>query len=140
MEVGANDFSRLIGCERDIAGKLAVNLVVHSLNAALSEAMVLAGRAGVSPSDAYDVFQASVVAAPYVNYKREAFLNATADVAMSLDLVLKDMRLITAFADQLGVAVPTAAAVAAEVDAACIAGFGRRDMATLSRFLGRDQG
>jgi 3-hydroxyisobutyrate dehydrogenase-like beta-hydroxyacid dehydrogenase len=117
------------------AMKLAVNLVGHSLNAALSEAIVLAGRAGVSAEDAYDVFQASVVAAPYVTYKREAFLNADSDVAMSLELVLKDMRLITAYADQLGMTIPAATAVAAEVAAACNAGYGDNDMAALSRFL-----
>ncbi len=115
--------------------KLAVNLVVHSLNAALSEALALAGRAGVGAADAYDIFEASVVAAPYVHYKREAFLNASADVAMSMDLVSKDMLLITDFASQLGVALPIATAVAAEVTASCAAGFGSQDMAALSRFL-----
>lgn len=119
------------------AMKLAVNLVVHSLNAALSESLVLAGRAGICATDAYDVLQASVVAAPFVNYKREAFLNANADVAMRLDLVSKDLRLILALAAQLGVPLPTAAAVAAEVDAACMAGFAGQDMASLSRFVNR---
>ena len=89
----------------------------------------------MSAADAYDVFQASVVAAPYVNYKREAFLNASAAVAMSLDLVSKDMRLITDLASQLGVALPTATAVAAEVRASCADGFGSHDMAALSRSL-----
>jgi 3-hydroxyisobutyrate dehydrogenase len=117
------------------AMKLAVNLVVHSLNAALSEALALSGRAGIGAADAYDIFQASVVAAPYVNYKREAFLNASADVAMSLDLVSKDMRLIAGYASELGVALPAATAVAGEVEAACAAGFGDQDTAALSRYL-----
>lgn len=41
--------------------KLAVNLVVHDLNAALSEALVLARRAGIDAPAAYDVFQESVI-------------------------------------------------------------------------------
>lgn len=117
------------------AMKLAVNLVVHDLNAALSEAMVLATRAGIEPAAAYDVFQDSVVAAPYVVYKREAFLNTEALVAMSLDLVEKDLRLINALADSLGVRASATRAVAAEVAASCSAGFGSQDMASLMRFL-----
>ena len=46
--------------------KLAVNLVVHDLNAAVAEALRLARSAGIAAADAYDVFQESVVAAPYV--------------------------------------------------------------------------
>jgi 3-hydroxyisobutyrate dehydrogenase len=115
--------------------KLAVNLVVHDLNAALSEALLLASRAGVEPAAAYDVFQDSVVAAPYVVYKREAFLNTEAPLAMSLDLVEKDLRLIQSLADSLGVRASTTRAVAAEVTAACRAGFGLRDMASLMGFL-----
>jgi hypothetical protein len=40
------------------------------------------------------VFQDSIIAAPYVIYKRDAFLSAEAPVAMSLDPVEKDLRLI----------------------------------------------
>lgn len=119
------------------AMKLAVNTVVHDLNAALSEALALASRAGIRPADAYGVFQASVVAAPYVNYKRDAFLDAETPVAMSLGLVAKDLRLIGAFAQDLGISLPVTQAVAREVDAACAAGLEARDMASLSRFVGR---
>jgi 3-hydroxyisobutyrate dehydrogenase-like beta-hydroxyacid dehydrogenase len=115
--------------------KLAVNLVVHDLNAALSEAIVLATRAGIELTAAYDVFQESVIAAPYVVYKREAFLSTEVPVAMSLDLVDKDLRLINALAGSLGVRASTTRAVAAEVVASCRAGFGSHDMASLARFL-----
>jgi 3-hydroxyisobutyrate dehydrogenase-like beta-hydroxyacid dehydrogenase len=117
------------------AMKLAVNLVVHDLNAALSEALLLASRAGIEPAAAYDVFQESVISAPYVGYKREAFLNSEAPVAMSLDLVEKDLRLISELADSLGVRASATRAVAAEVTASCRAGFGARDMASLMGFL-----
>ncbi len=120
------------------AMKLAVNLVVHSLNSALSEAIALAGRAGIKAADSYDVFQDSVVAAPYVSYKREAFLNPDAPVAMSLDLVRKDLHLITALARDLGIYLPTATAVTAQVAASCAAGYGSKDMAALTRYIGRE--
>src|SRR3954447_4835934 len=117
------------------AMKLAVNLVVHNLNAALSEALVLAATAGIARENAYSVLQDSVVGAPFVNYKRAAFLDPTVPVAMSLDLVLKDLQLITAFAHELGVPVEVTRANLALVAAACAAGFGPQDMAALSRAL-----
>ena len=57
------------------AMKLAVNLVVHDLNAALAEALDLAERSGVTRTEAYDVLERSVVGAPFVRYKRSAFLD-----------------------------------------------------------------
>ena len=53
--------------------KLAVNAILHGLNLALSESLVLAERGGVARETAYEVFAASAIAAPFVHYKREAF-------------------------------------------------------------------
>jgi len=117
------------------AMKLAVNLAVHTLNAAISEALTLARSVGVRPEVAYDIFQDSVVAAPFVNYKRPAFLDPETPVAMSLDLTRKDLELITSFAAQQGVPVSVADAVRDEVERAVDAGMGDQDMAALARFL-----
>lgn len=116
------------------AMKLTVNLVVHDLNAALSEALQLAESAGITREDAYDVLQDSVVAAPYVVYKRQAFLDSGSPVAMSLDLVRKDLRLVADLATALDVPTEVTAAARAAVEAACDAGLGSHDMAALSRF------
>ena len=43
------------------AMKLAVNLIVHTLNAAVSEGLALATASGIEASAAYDVFDESVV-------------------------------------------------------------------------------
>lgn len=117
------------------AMKLSVNLVVHTLNAAVSEALALASSAGVTPEAAYDIFQDSVVAAPFVNYKRAAFLDASTPVAMSLALTRKDLGLITGFASVQGVPAGVAGAVLDEVAGACDAGFADQDMAALARYL-----
>jgi 3-hydroxyisobutyrate dehydrogenase-like beta-hydroxyacid dehydrogenase len=115
--------------------KLAVNLIVHDLNAAVSEALMMAKTAGIAAEDAYDVFEDSVIAAPFVVYKRAAFLYPQTGVAMSLDLVHKDLRLITGLADELGVSIPVTDAAAESVAAARSAGYGPDDMASLTRFL-----
>ena len=52
---------------------------------------------------AYDVLAASAVGAPYVGYKRAAFLDPEATpVAFSLDLAAKDLRLIAELAASVG--------------------------------------
>jgi len=116
------------------AMKLAVNLVVHDLNAALAEALILAEHAGITRQDAYDVLADSVVAAPFVGYKRAAFLDPDTPVAMSLDLVRKDLRLIAELAADVDVSIAVTAAAEVVVEAACEAGHGSQDMAALSRF------
>lgn len=118
------------------AMKLAVNLVVHGINGLVSEALVLAERSGIDRETAYDVFEESVVAAPYVHYKRAAFLDEATPVAMSLELSEKDLRLIVEQAVRHALQLPTASAILHEVADAVAAGFGQRDMADLSRFLG----
>ncbi len=116
------------------AMKLAVNLVVHDLNAALAEALDLAARSGIDRADAYDVLEKSVVGAPFVRYKRPAFLDPATPTAMSLALVAKDLGLITEHARHLGAAVPVTQQTRIRVLDAVDAGWGDRDMADLSRF------
>lgn len=89
--------------------KLAVNAVIFALNNGVSEALVLAERAGVDRALAYEVFATSAAGAPYLGYKRAAFVDPdSSPVAFSLDLAAKDLRLITDLADRLGVSMPQA--------------------------------
>jgi 3-hydroxyisobutyrate dehydrogenase/2-hydroxy-3-oxopropionate reductase len=91
------------------AMKLAVNAVVFGLDVALSEALVLAERAGVGRVQAWDVFQASAVGAPFVGYKRANFVEPeSAPTLFSLDLAAKDLALITALGEAVGVPVAQA--------------------------------
>ena len=115
------------------AMKLAVNTVVHGLNEALSEALVLAEKAGIDRSTAYDVIAASAAGAPFVQYKRAAFEHPQqAPVAFSLDLVAKDLNLILGFARRLSVQLPQAETNRQTVVTAIGAGMGERDMSALA--------
>ena len=115
--------------------KLAVNLVVHTLNAAVGEALSLTGRTGIDPAAAYDVMQDSVVGAPFVRYKRDAFMDPTTPVAMSIDLTVKDLGLIRDLAAELGTTLPVGEAVSELYRSASRAGRGAEDMAAIARFL-----
>lgn len=118
------------------ACKLAVNALVHGLNTALSEALVIAERAGVDRAIAYEVFASGAGGAPFVQYKRQAFEHPQeAPVAFSLDLVAKDMELITALAERVGVRASQAKVTQSLVSEAIEAGLGDRDMSALAEFL-----
>jgi 3-hydroxyisobutyrate dehydrogenase-like beta-hydroxyacid dehydrogenase len=89
------------------AMKLAVNTVIFGLNEAVAEGLVLAEAAGVDRAMAYDVIAASAVGAPYVGYKRAAFLEPDATpVAFALDLAAKDLGLIRDLAGRVGLDLP----------------------------------
>lgn len=118
------------------AMKLAVNAVIFGLNEALAEGLVLAEAAGIEREAAYDVLAASAVGAPYVGYKRAAFLEPeTAPVAFALDLAAKDLRLIAELAREVGVPIPQAATNLEVITAASAGGHGERDFSTVAEHL-----
>jgi len=115
------------------AMKLAVNTVIFGLNQSLAEALVLAEAAGIERDRAYDVLAASAVGAPFVGYKRAAYLEPeTTPVAFSLDLTDKDLGLITELAGALGVPMPQAATNRAVVNEARASGGGDRDFSAVA--------
>lgn len=116
--------------------KLAVNALVHGINGALAEALVLAEAAGVDRTAAYEVFAAGAGGAPFVHYKQAAYQDPdTAPVAFSLDLVAKDLDLITGLGERVGVEMPVSLANLALAQRAIEAGLGGRDMSALAVFL-----
>jgi 3-hydroxyisobutyrate dehydrogenase len=115
------------------AMKLAVNTVIFGLNGAVAEALVLAEAAGIDRELAYDVIAAGAAGAPFVGYKRDAFLAPeTTPVAFSLDLTEKDLGLITDFAQALGVVMPQAAVNHVVVADAIAHGLGSEDLAGIA--------
>jgi 3-hydroxyisobutyrate dehydrogenase-like beta-hydroxyacid dehydrogenase len=91
------------------AMKLSVNTVIYGLNGAVSEALVLAERNGIDRAAAYDVLANSAVGAPYLQYKRAAFLEPErTPVAFALELAEKDLRLILELAGESGTTMPQA--------------------------------
>ncbi|HEX6329844.1 MAG TPA: NAD(P)-dependent oxidoreductase [Actinomycetota bacterium] len=116
--------------------KLAVNALVHGLNVALAESLVLAERAGVERTTAYEVFASGAAAAPFVLYKRAAYERPDeTPVAFSLDLVHKDLELILGLATEVGAPMPQAAVNRQAVRAAVEAGLGERDLSAIAVHL-----
>lgn len=118
------------------ATKLAVNGLVHGLNVALSEALVLAERAGVERSTAYEVFASGAGGAPFVQYKRAAYEDPDGTpVAFSLDLVAKDLELITGLGERVGAPMRQARTSLDIVRDAIADGFAERDLSAIAVFL-----
>ncbi len=85
--------------------KLAVNAVLFAINQAVAESLVLAERAGIARSVAYDVFASSAAAAPVVHYRRAVFEHPeTAAVTFPIDLAIKDLDLVIALGSDVGAA------------------------------------
>ena len=122
------------------AMKLAVNTVIFGLNQAVAEGLVLAERAGVRRDLAYDVIAAGAAGAPYVGYKRAAFVDPDATpVAVALDLAARDLGLIAELAAEVGLDMPQAAVDLAVIRAASTGGRGGRDFSTVAGQLRESQ-
>jgi 3-hydroxyisobutyrate dehydrogenase-like beta-hydroxyacid dehydrogenase len=116
--------------------KLAVNTMVFGLNQTLSEALVLAEKAGVARELAYEVIANSAVAAPFVAYKRAAFEHPEATpVAFALDLVAKDLALAADLAARVGAPVPQLETNRRIAGEAIEAGMGGADMSAIAVHL-----
>lgn len=112
--------------------KLVVNSIVHALNVAVAEGLTLASEFDLNLDSVYDVLEESVVAAPYVKYKRGTFLGTNKLVAMNIDTVSKDMDLILDLAQSQSLELPLAQAVAHAYAKASKSGLGDKDMASIA--------
>jgi 3-hydroxyisobutyrate dehydrogenase/2-hydroxy-3-oxopropionate reductase len=140
LDVLATDVFHTGGTGSGAATKLVVNSLLHAFNVALSEALVLAERAGLDRETTYDVVASGAVGAPFVRYKRDAFLHPdTAAVAFSLDLAAKDLDLAHGLASAVGARTDQADANRRLVDEAVSAGMGARDLSAVADFLRRQR-
>jgi 3-hydroxyisobutyrate dehydrogenase/2-hydroxy-3-oxopropionate reductase len=118
------------------AMKLAVNAVVFAINHAVAEALVLAERAGIERSVAYDVFASSAVAAPVVHYRRPVFEHPeSAPVTFTIDLAIKDLELVLALGSAVGAELPQTGANLVAMQDAADAGLGAADIGSMAVYL-----
>lgn len=116
--------------------KLAVNALIHAIDVGLSEALVLAEKAGVDRSAAYDVFAAGAAAAPFVLYKRQAFEHPDETTpAFKMELMAKDLDLILDLAREVGARMDQAEQNRKTVGEALAAGFEGRDLSAVAAYL-----
>jgi 3-hydroxyisobutyrate dehydrogenase-like beta-hydroxyacid dehydrogenase len=118
--------------------KLAVNAVIYGLCEALAEGLVLAERAGVERTTAYEIFASSAVAAPFVHYRRQEFERpGEPPVAFRLALAKKDLDLILELSERLQSPMPQAAANIGVLEAAMSGGYADHDVSAVAEYLRR---
>jgi 3-hydroxyisobutyrate dehydrogenase-like beta-hydroxyacid dehydrogenase len=136
LESIADNVTRIGGQGAGAAMKLAVNSVLFGLNQGIAEALVLAERAGIARSDAYEIFATSAIGAPVVQYRRNVFEDPrSAPVTFTVDLATKDLSLVLELAEQVGTAMPQAESTLAMMQATSASGLGAHDMAEVATYL-----
>ncbi len=136
LEGIADRVVRMGGAGTGAAMKLAVNAVLFGMNQVVAESLVLAERAGIERSAAYDVFATSAVAAPVVKYRREVFENpGETPITFTVDLAIKDMLLVLDLAQQVGATMPQTNTNASVMTEASRGGRGAADMGDVAVHL-----
>jgi len=120
--------------------KLVGNLIVASQLHALGEAMVLATKAGLNPSDVLDVLRVTDFRSPIFEGVGAALIARNFETYFALKLMLKDANLIAHFAERLNVPVPASAAIRETIKAAVNHGWGEENASALIKALERQAG
>jgi 3-hydroxyisobutyrate dehydrogenase-like beta-hydroxyacid dehydrogenase len=124
------------GAGAGAAMKLAVNAAIAVLNEAIAEGLVLAERTGIDREAAYDVFAGGALAAPYVLYKRDAFVRPEeTPVAFTVSLMRKDLELALRLAEDVGVEMRATRAADEMLARACEVELGHADFASVAQVI-----
>ncbi len=115
--------------------KLVGNLVVASQIEALGEAMTLAVKAGLDPKDVLGVLHVTDFKSPIFDGVGDALCRRDFSPSFYLKLMLKDANLIAAFAQELNVATPSAAATREVIKAAVNKGWGDENASAFIKVL-----
>lgn len=111
--------------------KLATNLQVYVQTLAFAESMRLAERGGIDSRTAIEVLLNSVIASPMLQYRAPFMLDRPEQTWFTIDLSVKDLRLVLDAAHQLGVTLPTTSAAADAYLQAAQTGRGSEEVAAV---------
>lgn len=111
--------------------KLVMNSWVLALTTATAEAMALAQGFGLEPQRFLDTIEGGPLDVKYAHVKGAAMLRSEFPASFPVDGAAKDARLIVEAANEAGVHMRVADAVAEQMQAAADAGHGREDMAAV---------
>jgi len=86
---------------------------------------------------AMEVLLSSVVASPMLSYRAPLMLDRPEQAWFTIDLSVKDLRLITEAGERLGLTLPSAGVAADVYGRAARLGLGDREMASIYDVVGR---
>eukprot|EP00245_Coleochaete_scutata_P000851 TRINITY_DN1100_c0_g2_i1.p1 TRINITY_DN1100_c0_g2~~TRINITY_DN1100_c0_g2_i1.p1 ORF type:complete len:326 (-),score=63.43 TRINITY_DN1100_c0_g2_i1:106-963(-) len=111
--------------------KLVVNMVMGSMVTAFSEGLAVADKAGLSQQTLLDVLDLGALANPLFKFKGPAMIAGSHAPQFPLKHQQKDLRLALALGDELGLAMPVAAAANETFKSAKGLGLGDEDMSAV---------
>lgn len=117
--------------------KLLVNAVLGGTAALLAEAVLAGEASGLERAELLEVLAGSAVGSPFLGYKRQALLDRDYDATFTVEMMLKDFRLVLDLAAHAGVFLPVAGLVTELNEATCAEGYGGRDLLALLPHLQR---
>jgi len=113
--------------------KLAINLFLGITTVGLAEAVVFAGKNGLSPAEFLPLINASVVGSGMTKMKTENIVNQDFRAAFALKLLAKDIGLATSN----GMDTPVGTALSSTLEAAVEEGLGDEDMIAVLKYLSK---
>jgi len=122
-EIGAGNIAKL------------ANQVIVALNiAAMSEAMVLASKAGVEPELVYQAIRGGLAGSAVLDAKAPLVMDRKFDPGFRLRLHIKDLNNVLETAHEIGVPLPLTASVMEMMQALKVDGLGEADHGSLIRY------
>ena len=120
--------------------KLVGNLIVALQLEALGEAMVLATKAGLNPTDVLEVLGVTDFKSPILTGTGKSLVERDFSVSFQLKHLLKDANLIDRLATQLNAPTPAMTAVRETIKAAVNRGFGDENASAMIKVLEKNGG
>ncbi len=120
--------------------KLVGNLIVALQLEALGEAMVLATKAGLNPTDVLEVLGVTDFKSPILTGTGKSLVERDFSVSFQLKHLLKDANLIDRLATQLNAPTPAMTAVRETIKAAVNRGFGNENASAMIKVLEQNGG
>jgi 3-hydroxyisobutyrate dehydrogenase-like beta-hydroxyacid dehydrogenase len=117
--------------------KLVGNLIVAAQLEALGEALTLAKKANLNLKDVMGVLHVTDFKSPIFDGVGAAVIRGDYSPSFALKLMLKDARLVKAFADRLGSPIPGTEATLGIITEAVEAGWGEQNASALIKVLAK---
>jgi 2-hydroxy-3-oxopropionate reductase len=114
--------------------KLANQIVVALNIAAVSEAFVLAAKAGVDPAKVFDAIKGGLAGSTVMNAKAPMILDGSFKPGFRIELHIKDLQNALDTAHNLGVPIPLTAAVMETLQALKVDGLAASDHSAIVRY------
>jgi 3-hydroxyisobutyrate dehydrogenase-like beta-hydroxyacid dehydrogenase len=120
--------------------KLSLNLMIATTMQMEAEAVVMAEKAGLDVGQVCEIIAGSAVGSPLTGYKKALISAGDYKAAFSVKLMIKDLKLALAVANQYGVKMESTTITKSRLELAERKGLGDMDFSILTKLLEDESG